>query len=502
MNSRLRSIANRSATLLAWIVAIVALAPGAPAMAVDHGGAVSSDPVDGTISIVDGEVLALTEVGGKVIAGGNFTQVGPGMLGAAGVVDIGSGAFVDGFADVDGVVTTVAADNAGGWYLGGEFASVAGQPRANAAHVDASGALTAWDPAPNGRVESIVVSPGGVAIGGSFTNAGGATSSNLALVDTVSGHAVPGWDPVVSGPVLEVVLSADGARLYVGGDFLKVDGVSRKRLAAVAAPTGELDATFVPGAPNLAVRTLTEQNGTLYLGGDFTTVGGVSRRRVAAVEATTGALLATDPGVNGRVEDIALSADGSVLFVVGAFGTVAGQTRSLVAGLSAATLEPTSLAVAGIYGTVDAVAVLDAGRVVIGGTFHVVPKKGNPQKLATVSTSTGAVTALVTPSATPASLTRPARAATGVQSLSISEGRLAVGGDFSDYGVISRPYLVAMDANTGALDREFAPAPDQPVLAVEGSTDGTSVYVGGEFMQLGGSTATRLPSSTSRPANR
>ena len=59
-------------------------------MAVDHGGAVSSDPNDGTISFLDGEVLALTEVGDKVIAGGDFTQVGPAMLGAAGVVDLGS----------------------------------------------------------------------------------------------------------------------------------------------------------------------------------------------------------------------------------------------------------------------------------------------------------------------------------------------------------------------------------------------------------------------------
>ncbi len=459
MSSIVRRVGRRSTLLLVWILAVVGLVPGAPALAADHGGVVAPDPVDGTISFVDGEVLALTEVGGKVIAGGNFTHVGPGLLGAAGVVDLASGAFVEGFADVDGVVTTVASDGAGGWYLGGEFASVGGQPRNNAAHVDATGAVTAFDPAPNGRVETLVVSPEGVVIGGTFTTAGGASRSNLALSDAATGLAVPGWDPVVSGPVLDVVLSGDGTLLYLGGDFLKVDGVSRKRLAAIAAPTGELDATFLPGTPNLAVRTVAELNGTLYLGGDFTTVGGVARRRVAAVEATTGALLATDPGVNGRVEDITVSSDGSSLFIVGAFSTVGGQARSLVAGLSTSTLAPTSLTVAGIYGTVDAVAVLDTGRVVIGGTFHIVPKKGNPQRLATVSTSTGAVTALVAPAATPASLTRTARATTGVQSLAISQGRLAVGGDFSDYGVIARPYLVAMDATTGALDREFSPLP-------------------------------------------
>ena len=148
-------------------------------------------------------------------------------------------------------------------------------------------------------------------------------------------------------------------------------------------------------------------------------------------------------------------------------------------------------------------AVLDAGRIVIGGTFHIVPKKDNPQKLAAVPSSRAR-----SPPWCPRQRRRlsdpPGKLhirRAGVDDL--AGGRLAVGGDFSDYGVMARPYLVAMDANTGALDGSFAPAPDHPVLAVEGSTDGTSVFVGGEFIH----SAVRplphgLPSSTSRPANR
>ena len=154
---------------------------------------------------------------------------------------------------------------------------------------------------------------------------------------------------------------------------------------------------------------MVERNGTLYLGGDFTSIAGVQRRRLAAMDSATGSLRVTDPAVNGRVEDLALSADGATLFVVGAFGTVGGQARSLVAGLSASTLAPTPLSVAGIYGTVGAVAVLDTGRIAIGGTFHLIPEKDKPQRLATVATSSGVITDLVSAPATPRSLTRPAR---------------------------------------------------------------------------------------------
>ena len=46
----------------------------------------------------------------------------------------------------------------GGFYLGGNFTAIGDRLRRNAAHVDANGQVTAWDPNPDGIVNAIVFS--------------------------------------------------------------------------------------------------------------------------------------------------------------------------------------------------------------------------------------------------------------------------------------------------------------------------------------------------------
>ena len=83
-----------------------------------------------------------------------------------------------------------------------------------------------------------------------------------------------------------------GSTVYVGGSFRNaiVDGrpVSRKRLAAVDARTGEL----LPWAPatNGTVLALTASGSSLYVSGKFTTVGGQQRAGLAGINLTTGAV--------------------------------------------------------------------------------------------------------------------------------------------------------------------------------------------------------------------
>ncbi|MBK7369808.1 MAG: putative Ig domain-containing protein [Candidatus Eisenbacteria bacterium] len=61
--------------------------------------------------------------------------------------------------------------------------SVGGQPRSRAAAVNPStGAVTSWNPAPNGTVRSIAVAPADVLLGGAFTGLGSVASGNLAAV--------------------------------------------------------------------------------------------------------------------------------------------------------------------------------------------------------------------------------------------------------------------------------------------------------------------------------
>ena len=56
---------------------------------------------------------------------------------------------------------------------------------------------------------------------------------------------------------------------------------------------------------------------------------------------------------------------------------------------------------------------------------------------------------------------------------------------------VTRNYLFAFNATTGALDTSFAPAVNGEVDSIVPTADGTAVYVGGKFTSAGG-VSTRL----------
>src|SRR4249920_1729680 len=137
VRSRLVASVGAAAVVGSMLVgADVASAPAALAAPNVQHGTVSARPSDQTVSFVDGVVYGVEQVGGKVFVGGSFTKVGPGVRGAAGVVDVASSTFGTSFPDVDGAVYAAVPDGSGGYYLAGDFATVGGQARADLAQVD------------------------------------------------------------------------------------------------------------------------------------------------------------------------------------------------------------------------------------------------------------------------------------------------------------------------------------------------------------------------------
>ncbi|WP_020672568.1 delta-60 repeat domain-containing protein [Amycolatopsis nigrescens] len=194
--------------------------------------------------------------------------------------------------------------------------------------------------------------PAGVAAGG----AGEVTRNNLMAFDLTTGELLP-WAPVVTGTpysgsdpgpyckasgsqwvcdtVFRIKASPDGKKIYAGGDFTKIDGKWRTRVARFDTATGALDSDFAPSL-NSRVRAISVTADAVYLGGGFTTVNGSTRTRLAALDAA-GALTPWAPTADREVFALlAAPAQGRVV-VGGAFDRINGDTRPSLTAVELAT---------------------------------------------------------------------------------------------------------------------------------------------------------------------
>jgi hypothetical protein len=238
-------------------------------------------------------------------------------------------------------------------YLGGKFRAVGGTARRHAARVSRTDATLDpnWAPEPNDRVQRIVTAPDGerVYLAGTFTQAGGCAPppchERLAAVAPTSGAIDPGFAPEVACTVVPpasscfatvhaLALSADGERLYLGGQFDRVGGEARASAAALDAETGALVESFAPALadPNpedsfVQVYDVRLDDDWVYLCGDWWATEGIGaksdQRNVNRFDHDTGAVdpdfwIATDGGVQACAIDPNLG----VLFVGGHFDCV------------------------------------------------------------------------------------------------------------------------------------------------------------------------------------
>ncbi|NND01705.1 MAG: LamG domain-containing protein [Acidimicrobiia bacterium] len=104
----------------------------------------------------------------------------------------------------------------------------------------------------------------------------------LAAFDATTGDWIDWWRPQFNGPVFALEASADGSRLYVGGEFTDVDGIGDTAgVVAVDPATGMVDTSFtaeIEGASSSpspgVVRTIRATSSWVYIGGSFNFVTG------------------------------------------------------------------------------------------------------------------------------------------------------------------------------------------------------------------------------------
>ncbi len=174
--------------------------------------------------------------------------------------------------------------------------------------------------------------PAGAAAGVSQTARG-----NLLAYDITTGKLITTFSHSLNAQGMVLSASPDGSTVYVGGDFTKVDGLTRGHIAAFSTATGALK-PFAP-ALNARVHAIAASNSAVYVGGSFTTAAGVNRSRLAAFT-TAGALTTWAPSADNEVDAMVLSPLGKVI-VGGHFAKLNG-----IATLGLGAISPTGAALA------------------------------------------------------------------------------------------------------------------------------------------------------------
>jgi hypothetical protein len=344
------AVSERSRRLIAAVaVAIVALsmlvgisATGLPRA---HADTAPAPGTPATVSVdalpapqIDGVGWTQVVVGNTVYVGGNFDYVRPAGVAATAThadsthvynliaYDITTGVMISQFVpQLDGQVQALAVSpDQKTLYVGGQFGNVNGTAHKRLVAFNiAGGAATATVATAfkgqlgGGFVDAIVATAATVYVGGGFGGvSGGALRTNLAAFTAATG-ATLAWAPTTStiaaSEVEAMVMSPDGSRLIVGGDFTTLTSSGSTTptqalgLGAIDAATGAVlpfaanqqiqDAlgTNCSGGPsnrNAAIDTLSTDGTNIY-GGGYSWYCGNFEGRFAA-NPTTGALVWAD----------------------------------------------------------------------------------------------------------------------------------------------------------------------------------------------------------------
>jgi hypothetical protein len=247
--------------LLSAAVLVGLMAQPGAAVNVPQAVVVSSNPADWTPHVLDGKVAAIVQVGNKIVAGGQFTQV----------------------ASAAAPTTAIA--------------------RSNIFAFDATtGAIdTAFAPVLDAQVESLAVAPDGLHVfaGGSFTTINGVAQKSLVKLRLSDGARITAFKGRTSARVKDMAVS--GGRLYIGGTFKTVNGVARSALAAVDPVTGALSndvnlAITGPrnGTVNIDKFDISPDGTKLIAIGNWTYVAGLQRDQIVMLNLTTSPVSVTD----------------------------------------------------------------------------------------------------------------------------------------------------------------------------------------------------------------
>ncbi|WP_419589897.1 hypothetical protein, partial [Thiolapillus sp.] len=214
--------------------------------------------------------------------------------------------------DADSIVSSLMLSATGDkLYAGGDFKRIGGVNRTGIARMDSAGngQLDAWDPAPVGipgfiaSVRTLALTGNSLYVGGRFAAIGGQNRNNIARLSTVDATADSTWTPDSNKWVRVLLLSEDGSRIHVGGEFFTTGGEHTLSFASLETASDNLVAGFTDLNIGEAgsVNALARHASDLYFGGDFVRVNGQPQFFLGKIDAATGQLQHWGAGFDGSV---------------------------------------------------------------------------------------------------------------------------------------------------------------------------------------------------------
>jgi trimeric autotransporter adhesin len=406
---------------------------------------------------------ALVAGNGYVIAGGSFA--GPtSATGAATLWNKSTGIVGLG---IQGSVSAAISDGTGGWLVGGQFDTVAGQLRKNLARVNASGQLQPFQANINGLVSSLLVKGDTLFVGGLFNLVNGTARRNLAAF-SLSTSSLLNWSPEPLGPVWAMERWND--TLFIGGSFFQVDTFLRRNIAAVTASANDTGIVLpLRMVVDATVFCMARNDTSLFFGGAFTAVDSLTRYRIAEYSLAKQTILPLQANLNGTAYAIALS-DRSI-FVGGTFST-AGTSSVVRRGLASFYLRNKLLSgfsLDTVSGTVSSLSVWH-DTLWLGGSITRL-RSTNVGRISALDTAGSKVFSSIPFTDEPVSVVRG------------YAGGVLFGGDFSHAGQTGSQNLAAWTTTASNTPVKF-PLPDGPITALAQS--GNLVFAAGEFDTLAG----------------
>jgi len=338
----------------------------------------------------------------------------------------------------------------------------------------------------NAPVRAVATDGSSLYLGGDFTSVNAYQAAEMIALDSVTGNPNLSCNVAdgFNGNVRTLLQTA--TTIYAGGDFTKYRGAAANHIAKIDSITCSLDAAFSAVGTDQAVSGIALMGNALFVVGEFSAYGGAPAQHLAKIDATSGVLdtVFTQPTGVSAMEGPAVAVSSNAVYVAGFFTAYRGQSAPFLIKLDPNTgaIDPTfNSSSGGLDGKVTAI-VFDGQSLYAAGDFLSYRGTSAPYLLK-IDAISGALDTAFTQS-------------TGIDNvpsaLAVSASSLYVGGLFSNYRGTPVSGLIKLDKASGALDASFAAAAHPNDLVTSLLVSGTALYVGGDFNIYGTSPAQYL----------